>query len=148
MNDSGCHSDHRLNESTVPIPSTQDVTPTIHTALALPTRPRRINQATPGSSNAIEGVVAASTSNRKNRVPITRPPGISVNTRGRTSNTNAGPCAGFIPYPNTNGKIITVASTETSSIDPVITSEVRTNEVPRSTYAPKAIIMACPTPVA
>ncbi len=97
---------------------------------------------------AMVGVSAASTNSRKNKVPITRPAGISTNAVGRTLNTRSGPCAGFKPYWKTRGKIIAVASTDTITIDALINKAERTNDTSPGTYAPYASMIAMPTPVA
>src|SRR3954451_22222577 len=132
MNPRGNQPAHRLKDNTEPIPNTHDVTPIVQTAVDLARPKRDITHAATGSTSAMDGVVAASTNNKKNNVPMSRPPGISVNTRGNTTNTSEGPCAGFMPYPNTNGKIIIVASSDTAKMDPVMTSEVRTRDLPLS----------------
>ena len=59
--------------------------------------PRSTSHAIQGSSNPTDGVNAARMSSAKNRVPMTRPPGISANATGSTSKTSCGPPAGSRP---------------------------------------------------
>src|SRR5262249_43875171 len=145
---SGCHPDHRLNDSTAPTPNSQAPATEIVTARARETPRRCSSHATTGSKPATDGVSAANTSSTKNNVPTSRPPGISAKTVASTSNTSSGPWAGFIPYRKTSGKMVNVARSDTNRMDAVMMRAARTSDVPLATYEPYASIIAAPTPVA
>ena len=101
-----------------------------------------------GSNMASEGVRAARINRTKKIVPIARPPGMTANTAGNTSNTSVGPAAGSMWKRKTRGNTNIVASSETSRIEPVTTNAGRTNGELRGMYAPYASMTAAPTPVA
>ncbi len=100
---------------------------TLATAACARRIPRACSQATNGSNPARDGVSEAKISNTKKIVPMKRPPGMSANAVGKTSNTNAGPPAGSIWKRNTSGNTSIVAITETSRIEPLTKSAGRTS---------------------
>ena len=67
--------------------------------------------ATGTSSKDIVEVYAATESKIKKNVPTIRPPGIWVNSFGKTTNTREGPAEGLSPIANNAGNIIRPAMT-------------------------------------
>ena len=65
--------------------------------------------ATGTSNREIVDVSAATDSNIKKNAPTMNPPGICVNSFGKTTNTSEGPAEGLSPIANSAGKIINPA---------------------------------------
>ena len=92
-------------------------------------RSRCSDQATTDSMPATEGVSAATTSNTKNTVPTSCPPGMSAKAAGSTLKTRSGPWAGSMPKRNTSGKTISVASSDTMRMDTTVKVAERSKEL-------------------
>ena len=132
---SGCQSFRVLNDRTDTMPASHS-TATVNRAAGARAVPRLSNHATTGSKTASDGVSAARISSTKNTVPTSRPAGIAANAVGSTSNTSAGPAAGFMWKRNTSGKTMSVASSDTQRIAPVMISAGFASGASRCMYEP------------